>query len=124
MTPDRPDGRGRRRMPDGDGDARRRDGAVREEHDPSIPVDGDPPAAGIGVEVEEPDASRLAAALGRVGVYLGVAAVGVAALGIALGAAGAGLHRVAFVLALALGVLSMVLASVFQASAGGLLRSD
>lgn len=150
MTSDRPDERGHRRMRDEDrteGDARRRragargageppewandgpperaDGDPPERADDRPPewVDGGPPATGI--EVEEPDASRVAAALGQVGVYLGVAAVGFAVLGIALGVAGAGLFtRVALVLALGLGALSMVLAAVFQASAGGLLRGD
>jgi predicted phage tail protein len=118
MTPDRPDERGRRRMRDQErteGDARRREGVTR--------ADDGPPATGS--EIENPDTSLVAAALGRVGVYLGVAAVGFAVLGIALGVVGAGLlTRVAFVLALGLGVLSMVLAAVFQASAGGLLRGD
>ena len=82
-----------------------------------------PPAPGI--EFEDPDVSPLAAALGQAGVYMGVAAVGAAALGVVLGALDAGVvTRVAFLLALALGTVGMVLAAVFQASAAGLSLRD
>jgi hypothetical protein len=93
---------------------RHSDGADREET---------PPAPGI--EFEDPDVSPLAAALGQAGVYMAVAAVGAAALGVVLGALDAGVAtRVAFLLALALGTVGMVLAAVFQASAAGLSLRD
>jgi hypothetical protein len=121
----------------GDGDrsddaARRRAAGVpipgdRDGEPARADAEGDGPSfdAPIDAEFEEPDASPLAETLGQVGVYLGVAAVGLALVGILLGLVNVRpWASIALVFSLFTAVVAMVLGAVFQASAADLSFGD